>query len=123
MNREHMRTAIRCLSNWDRHYQPEVKRLKMSGWGLTDSCGTALCAAGYLTTCPAMNRKGFFKCEKSYAPRYLKYTAFKALDKFFDLSSQEIDRAFAPYVQAERPRDIAAILSSIMKEHDNAAHS
>lgn len=109
-----LRTGVRCLRMWERHYQPEQGgiALCMSWWG--NECGTALCAAGYLTTRPAMQKLGLgHSSEEDFEPTFMGRVGFQALELFFGFDAEELERAFGSWRAFTRPEEAAEALQGL----------
>lgn len=104
----------------ERFKPTERRKFNLATWKLrTRGCGTQACAAGLAASLPELKRLGLsletnYSIERQtcYVPKYRRYSAWDAIEKFFGLSPDEAFHLFA-YDHYDDPRDPVAVATRI----------
>jgi hypothetical protein len=83
------------------------------------TCGTAACAAGYLSLLPAFQEQGL-RARNTGDPAFDDETGFVALERFFDVTpavAEDWFFSFAYLGLRPGPKDVAARMRAYLRHH------
>lgn len=119
MNRPNIRSAIRILRNWDEALRRGTSAVRFDIGIVMNDCGTVGCAAGYLGTRPAMQKRGLkwnMGCDFSFKGEdgFDHHDAMAALFELEGFERHVTTLAFGATSVHRTPGEVADVLQGLL---------